>query len=674
MLMQYFRIVGVMLAIVFISNTAMSQRKKIEKAENAFNTGRYFEAIDLYKYAYEKVDEKDKKRDLMFQVALCYRFIDDVRQAKIWFNKTIRRGIENPLAYLYYADALLSLGEYEDARENYTQYKKLVPNDVLAERGIQSCDFALKAIEKPTRHNITPMYFFNTRESDFSPAYGKDNYSIVYFTTSREGTTGNKINPVTGEYYADIYQSRVDRKGSWSDPVPLGETINTEFDEGTPATNAKTNTLYFTAIRQNKDGNMITQIYTSTKEGIEWGEAAPLVLFDSDSIMTAHPAISYDETELYFVSNRSGGQGEKDIWVAKRESPNGTWGTPVNLGTQINTPGNEVFPFIHKDGTLYFASDGHVGMGGLDIFMARREGSSWQVTNMGYPMNSPRDDFGIIFEQELERGYLSSNRSESKGQDDVFQFALPPLEFKLLLTVKNERTGQIIPDASVNLIGSDGTNEIKTSEVNGTLNFDLNPNTDYRIITRKGGFLAGKEKLSTRGFTESQEMNNEVFMGPNDEPRLVKVFYDFGKWDLKPESMEALEELVEILRDDNPNITIELSSHTDFRGSAEANQQLSEKRAKSVVDFLVLYGIDSERLSFVGYGENNPKEISPREAQDFAMIPGYEFLKPKVVLSESYINNLPTEQMKEVAHSLNRRTEFRVTGTNYVPRIRRKNK
>lgn len=670
--MQYLRIIGLLIAVLMMAQTADAQRKKIEKAESAYETGRYFEAIDLFKFAYGKVEDKEIKKELIFKTAMCYRYIDDVRQAEIWFRKAIKREYENPVIYLYYADALLANAEYEEAKQNYEKYKTLVPDDKLAEKGIQSCEFAIEATENPTRHNINPMYFFNSRESEFSPCFGKDNYSIVYFTTTTEGTTGNEINPVTGQYYADIYQSRVDRKGEWSDPTPLGENINTEFDEGVACTNEKANTMYFTAIRENKDGDMVTQIYMSKKDGINWGEASRVAIFESDSIMVAHPALSIDEKTLYFVSDKSGGQGGKDIWRVTGGA--GSWGAPENLGPAINTEGNEVFPFVHKDGTLYFASDGHVGMGGLDIFMARPQGTNWELSNVGYPMNSPRDDFGIVFERELERGYLSSNREDSRGEDDIFQFALPPLEFSLVLTVKNENNGQIIPDASVNLIGSDGTNEINTSEANGTVTYDLNPNTDYRLITRKGGFLAGKGKLSTKGYNESQELQVDVFMQPNDDPKLVKVFYDFGKWDLKPESMVALEELVELLRDDNPNITIELSSHTDFRGSDKANQELSEKRAQSVVDFLILYGIDAERLEAVGYGETKPKTITPREAQAFDAREGWRFLKAGDVLTPDYINNLETEQQKEIAHSLNRRTEFRVTGTDYVPRIRRKNK
>lgn len=671
-MVRYIKIFSLALFLLGLTNVSFGQKKQLVKAEMAYNTGRFFDAIDLYKYAYGKVEDKEKKIEITYKVAMCYKFIGYSKQAALWFNKAIKKGYKGPLAYLYYADALRSEGEYDNAKKYYEKYQNLVPDDKYVKKAIKSCVISKKWIDKPTRYKIVPMYFFDTKSSEFCPCYGKDNYSIVYFTTSAKGTAGGKINPVTGQNYTDIYYSRVDRKGEWSKPRALGKNVNTEFDEGVSCTNLKANRLYFTAIRKNKDGDMVTQIYLSKKKGLEWGEAEPVKLFESDTILAAHPAISADELTLYFVSNKDGGLGGKDIWVAKRKSVTSDWETPTNLGAPINTAGDEVFPYVHKDGTLYFSSNGHVGMGGLDLFAAKKEGSKWKVYNLKYPMNSSKDDFGIVFERKLERGYFSSNRKGRKGQDDIYQFSLPPLKFVVNLVVKNEKTTEIIADAKVNLIGSDGTNETKTTESDGTVSLNLNPNTDYRIITRKGGFLAGKSKVSTKGITENKEIPLVVYMAPNDAPKLVKVYYDFGKWDLKPESMTALEELVEILRDDNPNITIELSSHTDYRGSSESNKILSQKRAQSVVDFLVLYGIDADRLTAVGYGETRPKKITAKEALEFSKRPGWEFLRRGTVLSEKYIKSLPTEQMKEIANSLNRRTEFRVTGTDYVPRIRHK--
>ena len=667
--MKALRLVILLVGITLFSGLN-AQTVVTTKADEALNKGKYFEAIDLYKYAFAKAKDPLTKRYINYQVACCYKIINDYRQAETWFRKVTRRDPHSHLAYLYYAEALHANENYEDAIENYKKYLELEPSDQRGQRGLNSVELAKQWTENPTRHKVLPMYYFNSKESDFGVAYARDNYKGVFFTSGNDKSSGGKVNPVTGQYYSDIYTSVIDRRGNWSRPEPVEGEINTDYEEGALCTNAKANTMWFTSMRPNDKGKLTTQIYVSQKQGVTWGSPERVPLFESDSIAVGHPAVTPDEKTIYFVTSMQGGQGGKDIWYSTFEG--GQWSRPKNLGPEINTPGDEVFPYVHADGTLYFSSDGHLGMGGLDIFSAKKVDGKWEVKNMQYPINSVRDDFGIVFEAEKERGYLSSNRPESRGKDDIFQFTLPPLEFKMLLTVKSERTNDGISDAAVNIIGSDGTNETKSTEQNGTLTVNLNPNTDYRIITRKGGFLAGRGKETTFGISENKTITPVIYMTPNDAPRLVNVMYDFGKWDLRPESMTALEELVEILRDDNPNITIELSAHTDARGSAEFNKELSQKRAQSVVDFLVLYGIDAERLTAVGYGKERPKLITPKEAAEFETRPGYEFLKSGAILTETYINSLPLEEMQEIAHSLNRRTEFRVTGTDYVPRIRRR--
>lgn len=648
------------------SNIISAQKDVTAKADAAFKSGQYFAAIDLYKYAYGKAKDKQQKAEIVFNVANCYRLTNDFRQAEIWFRKAIKKEYNNPIVYLYYGNALKINQEYDEAIDQFTIYKDLVPDDPRADEGITSCELSKEWIENPTRYEVTNMYYFNTKQSEFCPNFAKDDYTLIYFTSSRENSTGNKINDVTGEFYTDIYQSRKDRKGKWSEPIPLDENINTEFDEGVSCMNEKKNTLYFTSFREDAEGKLGCQIYYSQKQGVTWSEPKVIPLA-ADSITIGHPAISTDELTLYFSANMKGTVGGKDLWKVTRPGRNDSWGTPENMGKDINTSGDEMFPYIHPDGTLYFSSNGHIGMGGLDIFMAVQQGENkWKVENLKYPINSPEDDFGIIFEVDFERGYLTSNRNDGKGGDDIYQFNLPPIEFKLAGIVRNERTEEAVAGASVNLIGSDGTNITKISEDDGSFAFDLKPNTDYRIVTKKGGFLNGKGKETTKGKTSSSEFRMDIFMSPNDSPKLVNIFYDFGKWDLRPESLVALEELVEILTD-NPNITIELGSHTDFRGSAPDNQVLSEKRAKSVVDFLITYGIDEERLSYRGYGESKPTNVSKQAARN------YPFLREGQLLSESFINSLPTDEMKEICHELNRRTEFIVTGTDYVPKIKRRN-
>ncbi|HON19179.1 MAG TPA: OmpA family protein [Salinivirgaceae bacterium] len=658
------------ITMVLITGFAYSQSLVTEKADASFKNGKFNEAIDLYKYAFGKAKDKLTKNYINYQVAVCYYKINDYRQAETWFRKTTRKDPHSNLAYLYFAQVLHANNKLDEAEENYKKYLETNLNDPIGKTGLQSVKNAKEWTANPTRYKVLPMYYFNSKYSDYGIAYARDNYKSVVFTSSRETATGGKMNPVTGQYYSDIFISTIDKKGQWSKPEPVSGEVNTEFEEGAPSTNAKASIMYFTSVRENDKGQLTTQIYVSRRDGLGWGKPERVVLFESDTIAVGHPALSPDEKTLYFVSSVTGGIGGKDIWYSTLEG--GKWSKPKNMGPEINTPGDEVFPFVHADGTFYFSSNGHPGMGGLDIFRAKYTDGKWEVKNMQYPVNSVRDDFGIIIESTFERGFFCSNREESRGSDDIFQFNLPPLEIKLILTVKSERTNEGISDASVNIIGSDGTNETKASEQNGTLTIMLNPNTDYSFISRKGGFLAGRGKLSTYGLSDSKTLNLDIYMTPNDAPRLVNVMYDFGKWELRPESITALEELVQILRDDNPNITIELSAHTDARGSATFNKELSQKRAQSVVDFLILYGIDVERLTAVGYGKDRPKVISPKEAAEFAQKPGYEFLKAGVVLTETYINSLPTEEMKEIAHGLNRRTEFRVTGTDYVPRVRRR--
>ncbi|RLD64416.1 MAG: hypothetical protein DRJ01_00690 [Bacteroidetes bacterium] len=662
-----FKILIIVLIFSFANITTLySQKNYSEKADIAFSAGQFYKAIDLYKYSYAKAKDKVQKAEIIYKTALCYRLINNSKQAEIWFKKTIRKGYPSPLATLYYADALKLNGKYDEAVEQYQKYKNFVPDDKKVDIAISSCQEAKQWIEHPTRYKVNQVYYFNSKQSDFCPAFGKSDFKVVFFTSSREGATGNKINDVTGQYYSDIFRSRVDRKGKWSEPIPLGKGVNSEYDEGAISLNLKANTLYYTSFRESKEGKLSCQIYFSKKQGIDWtkGEIIPIA---PDSVTVGHPAISADELTLYFVSDMKGGKGGKDIWKITRSDKSKGWGTPENLGTEINTSGDEMFPYIHKDGTLYFSSNGHPGMGGLDIFEAvPTHDGKWKIENLKCPINSSYDDFGIVFEGDIERGYFSTNRPGGKGSDDIYQFYLPPIEFKIEGVVRNEKTEDIIAGADINLIGSDGTNEMKKSEADGSFNFNLNPNTDYRVITKKGGFLNGKGKETTKGLTENKTFKLDIFMSPDDS-RIVlpNILYDLGKWDLRPESLVSLEKLVEILND-NPNITIEIGSHTDFRGGADYNLELSAKRAKSVVDFLITYGIDQERLTSKGYGESMPKTIDKKEARM------YSFLEEGDVLNESFINNLPNSEQKEICHQINRRTDFGVTGRDYIPKIKRR--
>jgi peptidoglycan-associated lipoprotein len=659
---QYFMFAFLM---VWSFQPGTAQNKKAIKAYTTFDAGEYYTAIDQFKDAYQKTTDKKEKLHIAYYIAECYRKTDNPPQAALWYGKVIAKNYENPLSILYYADALRMNQNYEEAKAQYQHYKDLVPDDPRGSDGILSCDFSLQWIDQPTGYQVEEMKFINSKFSDYSPAYAKPDYQELYFTTSRDESTGNSEHGGTGQQFSDIFFSTEDKKGKWSTPLPLPEPINTEAEEGTPDVSADGLTMYFTRCNVSKRKALGCEIYSATRNGDKWGDIKSLGLA-ADSVVVAHPALSKDELTLYFVSDMTGSikapdeTSSKDIWMATRTSVTASWGSPVNLGKPINTPGDELFPYAHADGSLYFSSNGHIGMGGLDIFKATKsESGQWQVENLKYPINSAADDFGIIFENDRESGYFSSTRKGKTG-DDIYSFLLPPLKFSIVGVVRNEKTDEIIPEATIKSIGSDGiTLETKTGR-DGIFRYNLKPGTDYVFIAEKSGFLKGKARESTKGIAQSTEFKTEIYLSSTETPIEVEnIFFDLDKADLRPESMVSLDKLVETLND-NPNIVVELGSHTDARASDAYNMDLSRRRAQSVVNYLIEKGISHDRLVAKGYGESQPKIV---DKKDHA---AYAFLPEGTVLSESFINSLTDEDRQEMAHFLNRRTEFKVLRTDYT--------
>jgi peptidoglycan-associated lipoprotein len=662
-IMKYQASILVIFIILLFPAGVMGQKKdKTVKARAAYEAGEYAVAADLFKDVYNKVSDKEVKNEIIFLIAECYRITDDPEKAEIRYKQAIQKEYPNPIIYLRYADALRMNEDYDDALEQYKKYKELVPDDSRGEDGIQSCQLAMEWINNPTPYIVEGVKFFNSKEKDFSPFYGSDDYQLVYFTSSREEAMGNDMHGATSENFTDIFQSRMDRKGKWSVPVPLDENINSEFEDGTPVLNSDYSRMYFTRCMVNKNKNYGCQIYSATAAGETWSKADVLKITE-DSIVVAHPAITPDELTLYFVSDMAGGIGGKDIWKVTRSNEGDEWSKPENMGPEINTVDDEMFPFMHPDGTLYFSSNGRIGLGGLDIYMAKKnENGTWKVENMKYPINSSADDFGIVFEKEMERGFFSSSR-KGRGNDDIYSFVLPPLKFNIIGEVRDDKTDMVLQDASIKSIGSDGITLEATSDQEGIFRFTLKPNTDYVFVATKTGYLNGKERETTKGLDKSQDINVVIYLSNIAETIELSnsnVFYDFARWDLRPEAMVSLDQLIETLND-NPSVTIELMSHTDSRGSDEDNMVLSQKRAQSVVDYLIQKGIDPVRLSAKGYGESQPKVVTKRMNEQ------YPFLRTGLTLTETYINSLPNTEQQEIAHQFNRRTEFRVLRTDYIP-------
>jgi peptidoglycan-associated lipoprotein len=628
-------------------------------AFTAKEIGEYSKAIDKYRKANKKEKSREKRTEYTFAIAECYRQLGQYEMAELYYRNAVRRNHPDPKALLWYAEMLRTSQKYEEAIENYKAYLDKVPGNERALNGMESIRRSLQWIANPTRHIINPEKALNSRESDYSPAYAGGRDNEIIFTSTRKAGTGKKKSNITGQKYADLFKSEYNvQKQKWEEPQLIDQNmiVNTSDEEGAAYLSSTGGQMLYTRCMYDKTRNLGSQILSTSQVRGSWAEPSPIDLF-GDSILVAHPALSPDGSTLYFVSDQKGGQGGKDIW--KAEKTKGTFGKPENLGNKINTPGNEMFPYVRDNGELYFSSDFHPGMGGLDIFRAKmNEDGVWEVENMGYPMNSPWDDFGIAFVNGKDQGLFSSNRKGSRS-DDIYSFVVPPVIFQASGEIFNKKTGSKLDGAMVRIIGSDGTN-LRMRAQNGNFQVKLNPGTEYVFAAFRDGFLNDKVRATTAGLTDSKDFRFELYLTPTDEPiKLNNINYEFGKYDLLPESIIALDSLVRLL-ELNPTITIELMSHTDHIGSEQFNFELSQKRAETVVAFLISKGINPRRLTAKGYGETWPKKVTREIAAQ------YDFLNRGDVLTEEFINKLSTEAQKDIARAINRRTEFRVISNDFI--------
>ncbi|TKG94761.1 hypothetical protein EYV94_12525 [Puteibacter caeruleilacunae] len=631
--------------------------KNLRLIDASYEIGEYTNAIDGYKRVYKNTKDLRKKTEIAFNLGECYRKLGQYSRSVIWYRTALRRNYADPVVILRYADALKNTDKIEQALEMYQVYMDSVPESNAAIFGIKSCQLILEQKDQQTRYRIDNIREINSSQSDYAGIYSGKRDNEIIFTSSREQATGKKKSQITGHKYADLFTTSFQvQKQKWGEPKLLDEdfVINTGDEDGAATLSAKGDVMLFTRCRYNRSKSLGAEIYKTSRSRGDWSEPV-LVELVGDSLIAAHPSVAVDGT-LYFVSDRPGGFGGTDIWMAERSG--GSWSKPVNMGSAINTEGNEVFPYIRDNGDLYFSSDMHPGLGGLDIFKAtKNEDGEWEIENMLAPVNSPGDDFGISYAKEGEKGLFTSNRKGSRG-DDIYSFVLPPKIYQVFGEIYNKETEQKEKDATVRIIGTDGT-MLKMRSMDGKFKMKLNPGTEYIFASFKDGFLNAKKIISTVGLDDSKEFNVALEMTPTDAPiKVDNINYEFGKWDLLQESVHALDSLVDIL-EQNPTITIELMSHTDFVGSDAFNSELSQKRAQAVVDFLIKKGIDAERLVAKGYGETWPKKITRKLGRE------YDFLKRNDVLTEEFINGLSSEQEKEICNSLNRRTEFRVLSTDY---------
>jgi peptidoglycan-associated lipoprotein len=672
------------LCVFFIAaNIVFGQKNYYKDAEKAYMNHEYFTAIDLYKKAVTKA-KKATKAEILFKTAECYRLINDQKQAESYYSKAIKAKYPDPVAHLYMANAKKAQEKYSEAMTDYANYKKEVPSDKRGEDGIKSCELAIKWKESPTRHKVENLQQINTKEWDYAPCWADKRYTTIYFSSTREGAMGGGTDNSAGQIFADIFETQVDKNGKWKTPTPLAAPLNSKYNEAAPVMNKKLNTMYFTRCGVEKNKHVKCQIYVSQKKGNAWDEPKP-ISFNVDSNNLGHPTVNPEETILVFSSDLPGGYGGLDLWMSKFDKKAKTWGNPVNLGPTINSSGDELYPYISDDGSLYFSSDGHLGMGGLDIFKADMKGEgSWDnVTNLKFPMNSAGDDFGIIFEGKFERGYFTSNRAGGKGGDDIYRFTVPPLIYTLSGVVTEKESRKPIENAAITLIGSDGTKfEIKTDKT-GFYRFDangaaryINESTSY-VVGASGvdiktpeapdGYLGNpKNKFTTVGETKSKDFKQDFeLLLVKKEIKMPLVLFNLNKYDLAHPSnpKDSLEFLYKTLVE-NPTIVVELGAHTDSRNSAEYNQKLSFDRAKTCVEYIISKGIPGDRIVAKGYGESKPKTLD-----NDVTLPSGKVVPKGTVLQEAFINKFKANKNDfEALHEMNRRVVFSILRKDYKPK------
>jgi len=658
--MKYFKLYILINVILILSiSQIFAQAKKIAKADELRIAGDYYAASEIYIKYQTKLKDKKDKAEVAFNLGECYRNMNDPKQSSKWYKKAVTANYQNPLAYLYLADAQKMRGEFEDALANYASYKDIVPSDSRGEDGITSCKMIKEWMANPERYLVAIAPQFNGKQADFAAAYAGDSTQL-YFTSARETSTGDDVNGHSGMFFTDIFYVQKDKKGKWSEPVPATGSINTVYDEGACTLTENGLTMYYMSCPVEDIGKLGCKIYKSESSDGTWGEAEEIVLFADSSISVGHPFITSDELTLYFAAEHpEKGIGGKDIWKITRKSKSADWGSPEVLGTDINTEYNELYPSEDSKGNLYFASDGYIGMGGLDIYKATpNDNDSYTVENMKYPINSTSDDFRIIFNGTEKNGYFSTTRTGTTS-DDIYYFWEPPLILTIQGKVYNDKNNAPIVGVTLKMTGSNGNQLETVTAADGSFYFDLKENTDYFFEATKTGYFKGTSSETTKGLDENTTLKTEIYIIPDEGTiQLENIFYTLGDTTLREESKISLEELVKILSE-NPTYKIELMANTDFRGSDESNMKLSQGRANSVVAFLIEKGIPADRLVPKGYGEVVPFVVDEKTAEV------YTFLKVGDILDEKFIIALKSETDKEIAHQLNRRTEFKVLSKDY---------
>ena len=657
--MKYIRFNQIITALCCLFLISCGIDKNLKKGEKFLSLGEYYDAADQFKQAYTKTPPKERENrgKLALKMARCYNKINSTPKAVNAYRNAIRYNQASLDDRLAYARLLLKNGEYKQAEKEFRILVDSMPDNILAQNGLKSAQMTPSWKKAGSRYQVKKMDVFTSRRADYSPMLQGDKYEQIYFTSTRNDAQGDELSGITGTKAGDIFYSEKDDKGKWSRPEAIATGLNTDYDEGACCFTPDGKEMYLTQCVTDPASPRFAQIVTSSRSDAAWGKVQKLEITQDTLSTYAHPAISPDGEWLYFVSDMPGGMGGYDIWRV-RITPSGLGGVE-NLGAPINTPGDEMFPTFRPNGDLYFSSNGHIGMGGLDIYIARidEKTQQYKIEHPGYPLNSEADDFGMTFEGPHNRGFFSSNRKDGRGYDHIYSFQNP----EIVTTMKGwvyEKDGYELPAAQVMVVGNDGTYRKLPVKSDGSFTLPIHPEVDYLVMASCKGFLNHKEELRIDSAKESKEYVLQFPLASISAPVLIdNIFYDFDKATLTPASTQALDKLVALLKE-NSHVTIELSAHCDYKGNSEYNKRLSQRRAQTVVDYLIAHGIEKDRLTPVGYGKERPKTIRRKLTEK------YPWLKEDDVLTQDFILK-QTREHQEICNQLNRRTEFKVLRTTY---------
>ena len=707
-----------LVAALFVAQAGMAQTKSLaQKADDLFDQKQYIAALAKYEEAYNKIkSNKAEKNRVYFQMGECYRLMNNFPKAERVYKRLINSQFftTEPKIFFYMAEMYRFENKFDEADEYYGKYLEIVPEDSYAASRKESLVYVNQLFMDRTRHNIIKLDQWCTEYNDWAPHFLGDDTSTLVFTSSRfVGSEKDKHDAWTGQAFSDLYYVFQDRMGNWTDEVDSydkNNLINTGVNEGEGVFSPDGQTIYFSRCDARKNETQGCYIYFSQRGGAtvedksktrgkkketdnaagngEWSEPVRIELGDT-AYNYLYPALTRDELTMYFSSDMPGGSGDYDLWMVTRSSKEDNFGTPVNLGRTVNTEGREVFPTLRNDSTMYYSSNGLPGVGGLDLFETHKEGRRWsEPRNLGIPINSSYDEMSIIYypgeHYMLERGYFSSNRpfddphskkTDKKGKkvapinDDLFYFELPPLLYSIEGTVRDEKSMQLVKNAKVRIVGSNNTQFETYTDKNGFYRFDVTQikrNVIYKMYVSKVDYFSIEGSESTGGYNTDKDLVHDFRLEPVPKQPVVlpEIRYDLAKWDLKEEFLDSLMDLYLVMVN-NPNIVVELRAHTDCRPFLGlTNDTLSQRRAQSVVDYLISRGIEPERLVAKGYAERVPRLLDRNMTVRINGKP-YTFAAG-TLLECDYIEHIPGKERQEAAHMLNRRLEFLILRTDYV--------